>query len=230
MATQILFGREIFADLRARLLALKFTEMNLREFRLDRDRLDLAPPDRRKQGKIYPQVGFAFYANGHRVKVWTTFEEIPGQARLQAQGWVIITRYDKAVHFSRPVKRTEFFVERLVGRAKVNQERILSDNVCPTCRRRMEVVMGSRFGSRYWECVSPKCPSRINGKPQRKNFNNGLSEESKLFQKEDNRDRDYYRRTMNFCKLFLNEAGIPYVPARVRRKGWKVNRPENLEG
>lgn len=167
-------------------------------------RLELIPSSSR-EGR---ELGFIFSANGLDVIVWTSFVQRDGQAREQDSGWVLIRDGDRARYFARPRSRTLNFLQNLLEDACIARQRVIHRPTCPEpgCKQQMRIARGSGLKSRFWRCFRPEYHSKAVKLP----WDFGLPPEVL--------ERVLKRR----------KARVAAGKAMLRRKGWKVGRPDNL--
>lgn len=165
-------------------------------------RLELVPPSPR-EGR---ELGFIFSANRLDVIVWTSFVQKDGQAREKDSGWVLIRDGDRARYFARPRLRTLNFLKNLLEDACIARQRVIHRPTCPECQQQMRIARGSGLKSRFWRCFRPEYHS----KAVRLSWDHGLPPEVL--------ERVLKRR----------KARAAAGKAMLRRKGWKVRRPDNL--
>ncbi len=216
MPKKVLPTQEDFLNFSIQMNALGFKKVSTKQFQNDLYRLDLQPP-RHKEGR---EVGFEYFANNLRVKVWTTFVEEWGEARSEDLGWVLITKNDKALYFAHPMRRTKNFFVNLLSYAKACKERIEHRPCCPekTCRR-MFVIKKTKHGGVYWACSN----TELHGvKVPRASWDHGLSPESIAFMKVERAEAKRYRE-----KRIENWQSVGQ--AKVIRKKWIIKNPNNLE-
>lgn len=163
------------------------------------------------------EASFEYHAFELKVVVHTTFVEELQKARDQDLGWVLIVKGDTVLYFAHPNRRTKHFFRNLYRNAKACKERIDNRPLCPECKRAMEIVNGKGLGARYWRCKSPfhKSKSLITT-----DWDHGLSIESLLFVETTRAVRARYNK-------MRKAQGKPYGTARIIRKRWKIQNPQN---
>ena len=211
MPKQILPDANAFAEFRQRMQKRGFRQLGRGEFATDFQRLELRAPSPR-EGR---EAGFIFAANGYQVVVWTTFVESVQAARPQDAGWVLIKQGDRVLYFARPLHRTENFLRNLLLAAAIARVRVLHRPLCPTCGAFMDIVPGKGLKSRFWSCSRP-----AHAKPEFLSWDYGLSPTVLKYVQE---IRD--RRKPHTKKL--RKIGQKPGMALLKRRGWKVGKPEN---
>ncbi|MCF7815625.1 MAG: hypothetical protein K9M10_01720 [Candidatus Pacebacteria bacterium] len=193
------------------LLRRGFQEIHPTSFKRDLERLGLTPPTPRR-GR---ETGFIFSKNGLQVVVWTTFLEAEDQAREKDAGWVLIKDGDERCYF-KLVPRTKYYLHNLLGHASAAKCRIEARPLCLICGQLMKITTGRGLKSRYWSCKNPDAHRKTVNLP----WDHGLQQEVLDFLKPFRDRRTRYQKTLR------KNGGKPGT-AMFRRKGWRVNRPEN---
>lgn len=212
MPKKVLPDIEAFRKFCSTMELLKFRKLATSEWRSDRTRLGLEAPSPRR-GR---EIGFCYIANGLEARVWTTVLAGEGCAREQDAGWVLVKEGDTVKYFSHPLHRTKNFLDTLLWFARIARWRVRNRPLCPMCKARMDIVRGKGIKSRYWKC------SRQTHKPVSLSWDYGLPEEAQKFLRA-------YRKRRKQGRQKRKVAGKKIDTAVLRRKGWKVGRPENAE-
>lgn len=212
MPAKVLPNQAEFDQFKQKMIRAGFRQICGSEFSKSFIRLGLSNP-RKTTGR---ETGFVFSINGLTVFVWTTFLSAEGCAREEDAGWVLISEGDTPRYFSRPMNRTSGFLDRLLAHAIIAQERIIGRPLCPVCKGFMQIAMGKHLKQRYWRCRRISPVTHI----QTLDWDCGLSAESlKSVQSERNARRRYREE--------LKKTGKQVQPAVLKRRPWKVSRPQN---
>lgn len=171
------------------------------------------------------EIGFEFTTKGLIVTVWTTYLEDKNEFRGKGTdaGWVLITQNNKAVHFSRPARRTKNFLLNLYRRVWKNWYRILERPSCPECGRFMEITRDRRhLKGRYWSCNQKELHK--SGEKHTRGFNFALlliPKVRKFIEKERKGRRRYNVRR--------KQDGKQLYAAMLKRKKWVATGLENQQ-
>ena len=212
MPVQVLPTPAHFENFRAYLLKEGFREIGFCEVFKTFARLGLEAP-RYHPGR---EVGFCFEANGWKVYIWTTFVISLQQARKEDTGWVLITKGDKILYSTHPLRRTKYFLRRLYKYALIAKMRVINRPLCPSCQAYMDIERGRGLKSRYFICRK-----KAHLKPIFINWDIGLSAWAKDFLKAERKKRALYRKKRR-------ADGKTVGMAMLTRKRYKITRPENL--
>ncbi len=195
------------------LLKRGFRRLDEIESRHDFERLHPVPPLPR-EGR---EVGFLYNANGLTVVVWTTFVERLERAREQDAGWVLIKAGDAIQYSSRPILRTKNYLKTLLWAACIARLRVLNRPPCPTCGAWMHITRGRPLKARFWACRR-----KSHKKPTFLSWDYGLPKAALDYLHVRRKQRAQYAAK-------LRKEGKMPGRALLKRTGWKVGRPENIE-
>lgn len=199
---------------------LELGYMRLSSEEIERDRIRLGLQSRRRKRQEGKEVGYYFSQLDYKVKVWTTWIEEEAVFRQEDQGWILIARGDRALHFEHPFNRTKNFLRRLYNYARVDQERLNRRPQCQHCKTPMQLVEGDRLKERGWACINvqnhPEQTYEVVG------FNAMLDSVAMKY-------LERYEKRSNVYRAKREEEGKPNFVAMLRHKGWIVTRPENIE-
>jgi hypothetical protein len=215
MPMRVIATPERVAGFDRAMLELGFKHLSPEEIARDRERLGLRSP-RKRQGQ---EMGYYFWRNGLKVKVWTTWLPKERKFRDADQGWVLITKGDRPLHFEHPFNRTKFFLGRLYNWARINKHRLIHRPHCEYCRQDFDLMRGETLKSRGWGCAG------INNHPDQEyraeNFEFGLEERELKYVERDRNRGDRYRQ-------IREEEGKPNYTMMLGRKKAIITRPENI--
>lgn len=215
MPRKVLPALKDFLWFKRELTTRGFRPMYEVEFRRQFQRLGLKAP-RPRQGR---EEGFTFFANNLSVVVWTTWLARQNKARESDAGWVLIAEGDRVLYFSHPIHRTRNFFLNLFRQAWLAQWRALHRPLCPECKKWMSIARGKGLKARYWVCGAWS-QHDVKG-TVRLDWDYGLPPRAKRMVALLRRARARYRKQM-LCE------GREVVPAVLRRKPWRVERPYNV--
>jgi hypothetical protein len=201
-----------FAQFEEKMTAEGFRIIPGPEFTKSFQRLGLSNP-RKRTGR---EVGFTFSACGLTAVVWTTFLCAEKRARDQDTGWVLIAQGDKVKYFSHPMMRTSGFLDKLFIYARIAKQRVENRPLCPTCCAYMEIAMCKGLKSRYWRC-SRKFHKNFT---ENINWDIGVSPSLVKFLESERRARRRYREQ-------LKKEGKEVTPAMLKRRPWRMSKPQN---
>ncbi len=218
MPKRVEVTREQFAAFEAEMINLGFSRISPEEVARDRERLGLV--SRRHARRKGREVGFSYPWLGFRVKVWTSWDEETGQFVTNDQGWALITKGDRRIYVHHPFNRTKKFLRRLCNHAEILQELLHQRPKCQHCKTYMELVRGYKLKEYGWACQN------INNHPEQtyetRPFDAALSPKAVAYLACDERKTRKYRERRE-------EEGKPNYVAMLRRKGFAITRPENIE-
>lgn len=210
MPQQVLPDATGFAWFSRELTFRGFRPVSEIEFKSDFKRLKLKAP----RSRVGREAGFAFFANGLTVRVWTTWLEREGKARDIDAGWVLICDGDKPLYFSYPIHRTKNFLVNLLRQAWLARWRVMHRPLCSKCRQFMNIAMGRGIKSRYWRCNRLK--EHEDRKPFVLDWDYGLPPKAKRYAKTLRKKRAKYRAKRK-------QESKPIFTAIQKRRPWQRN-------
>lgn len=215
MPKKVLPTQAAFAEFDREMQARNFQILSPREFRQDRQRLDLVPPFPRK-GR---ELGYIYQRKGYDVIVWTTWLPLDNKFRDQDAGRVLIRDGDKVLYHATPTHRTKNFLDNLLEKAKLARAHVKYRPLCWKCFALMYIDNGKFIKQRRWRCTRTEDhdTKRFVFSP----WDEGLPLEALKALKPRRK-----RRAKYIAKL-KKEGKKPGAVLRVH-KGWTARRPQNL--
>lgn len=223
MPQRVRISQETFENLKEKIVQMGGRILGEDEKRKTYESIGLVPPKRRKRN--LPEVGGIFFINGLIIFVWTSFVMKTNEDNWEDHGWVLIVcreRFEtkEKKYFGQPKNRTKNFEDNLIRELELAIAHAKGRPNCSVCKRRMVIYkkyhQKTKSISVMWACFNKE----KHEKPTFEDWDIGLSDEQQDFVKKRRKVRSKKRQTDL-------ENGIERTPAKLLRKKWHINHPEN---